>query len=88
MKSVGWLAGCALALACAHEGKGVVGESDMKMQGTVAREASQPQADSTADAATGYAVARPRNGSRSIARRPAGKAASARSLLGDGLRLA
>jgi pimeloyl-ACP methyl ester carboxylesterase len=52
MKSVGWLAGCALALACAHEGKGVVGESDMKMQGTVAREASQPQADSTADAAT------------------------------------
>src|SRR6202171_4223071 len=53
MKRLGWLTGCALALACAHEGKGVVGESDMKMQGTVAGEASQPQADSTADAATG-----------------------------------
>jgi pimeloyl-ACP methyl ester carboxylesterase len=51
MKSLGWLTGCALALACAHEGKGVVGESDTKMQGTVAEEASQPQADSTADAA-------------------------------------
>src|SRR3984893_9139327 len=53
MKRLGWLTGCALALACAHEGKGVVGESDTKMQGTVAGEASQPQADSTADAATG-----------------------------------
>src|SRR5258708_17112 len=51
MKSLGWLTGCALALACAQEGKGVVGESDTKMQGTVAEEASQPQADSTADAA-------------------------------------
>src|SRR6202171_4274913 len=52
MKRLGWLTGCALALACAHEGKGVVGESDTKMQGTVAGEASQPQADSTGGAAT------------------------------------
>jgi len=51
VKSLGWLTGCALALSCAHEGKGVVGESDTKMQGTVAEEASQPQADSTADGA-------------------------------------
>jgi hypothetical protein len=28
MKSLGWLAGCALAIACAHEGKSVVGEVD------------------------------------------------------------
>jgi hypothetical protein len=26
MKSLRWLTGCALALACAHERKGVVGE--------------------------------------------------------------
>jgi len=51
MKSLGWLTGCALALACAHEGKGVVG-SDTNLKGTVAAEASQPQADSTADAST------------------------------------
>jgi pimeloyl-ACP methyl ester carboxylesterase len=36
MKSLGWLTGCALALACAHEGKSVAGESDTKMQGAVA----------------------------------------------------
>jgi pimeloyl-ACP methyl ester carboxylesterase len=48
MKSLGWLTGCALALACAHEGKGVAGESDAKTQGAVAGAASQPQADSTA----------------------------------------
>jgi len=52
MKSLGWLTGCALALACAHAGKGVVGESDTNKQGAVAAEASQPQAASTADAAT------------------------------------
>ncbi len=52
MKSLGWLTGCALALACAHEGKGVVGESDTNKQGTAAADASQPQAASTADAAT------------------------------------
>jgi len=52
MKSLGWLTGCALALACAHEGKGVVSESGTNMQGTVAADASQPQAASTADAAT------------------------------------
>ena len=51
MKSLGSLTGCALALACAHEGKGVVG-SDTNLKGTVAAEASQPQADSTADAST------------------------------------
>ena len=45
MKSLGWLTGCALALSCAHEG--VVGEIDTKMQGTVAADASQPQADAT-----------------------------------------
>jgi pimeloyl-ACP methyl ester carboxylesterase len=50
MKNLGWLTGCALALACAHERKGVVGQSDTKMQGTVAGETTQPQADSTADA--------------------------------------
>jgi pimeloyl-ACP methyl ester carboxylesterase len=59
VKSLGWLTGCALALSCAHEGKGVVGESDTKMQGTVAEEASQPQAASTADGAT--AAIRPFN---------------------------
>jgi pimeloyl-ACP methyl ester carboxylesterase len=48
MKSFGWLTGCALALACAHEGKGVVGESDTKTQGAGAEAASQPQAGSTA----------------------------------------
>jgi pimeloyl-ACP methyl ester carboxylesterase len=52
MKSLGWLTGCALALACAHEGKGVVGESDTNRKGTAAAEASQPQAASTAGAAT------------------------------------
>jgi len=59
VKSLGWLTGCALALSCAHEGKGVVGESDTKMQGTVAEEASQPQAASAADGAT--AAIRPFN---------------------------
>ena len=52
MKSLGWLTGCALALACAHESKGVAAESDTKMQGTVAAQSSQAQAASTADAAT------------------------------------
>ena len=44
MKSPGWLTGCALALACAHENKGVVSQSDTKMQGAVVG-ASQPPAD-------------------------------------------
>src|SRR2546421_2576531 len=52
MKSLGWMTGCALALAYAHEDKGVVRESDTNMKGTVATQASQPKADSTADAAT------------------------------------
>ena len=52
MKSLGWLTSCALALACAHDGKSVAGDSDTKMQGTVAAQSSQPQAASTADAAT------------------------------------
>jgi len=52
MKSLGWLTGCALALACAHEGKSVAGDSDTKMQGTLAAEMSQPQAASTAEGAT------------------------------------
>jgi len=52
MKSLGWLTGCAIALACAHEGKGVVAESDGKTQGAVAAQPSQPQAASTADATT------------------------------------
>jgi hypothetical protein len=59
MKSLGSLTGCALALACAHESNAVVGLSDTKTQGTVAGEASQPQAASTADAAT--AAIRPLN---------------------------
>ena len=45
MKSLGWLTGCALALACAHESKGVVGDTDPKMKGAAAREASPPPAD-------------------------------------------
>src|SRR6202171_6516669 len=49
MKSIGWLIGCALALACAHEGKSVVGESDTKMQGAAA-DAAKPQAASTSEA--------------------------------------
>lgn len=49
MKRLGWLMGCALALACAHESKSVAGESETKMQGT-ATEAAKPQAASTADA--------------------------------------
>src|SRR5438067_920104 len=52
MERLGWLMGCALALACAHEGKGVVGERDTNMKGTVAADASQPQAASTVDAST------------------------------------
>jgi pimeloyl-ACP methyl ester carboxylesterase len=43
MKSLGWLTGCALALACAHEGKGGAGESDTMK--SAAAEASQPPAD-------------------------------------------
>ena len=39
MKSLGWLTGCALAIACAHEGKSVAGDSDTKMQGAVAGDA-------------------------------------------------
>ena len=54
MKSLGWLTGCALALACAHESKAVVGVSDTKTQGTVAGEVSQPQAASTASDATAF----------------------------------
>jgi len=49
MKSLGWLTGCALALACAHEGKNVVGESDTKAQGSAAVDPSQPQANSTSE---------------------------------------
>ena len=52
MKSIGWLTGCALALACAHEGKSVAGESDTKMQANAAAAAYQPQANSKADTAT------------------------------------
>ncbi len=52
MKSLGRLTGCAPALACAHEGKSVVGDTGTNMKGTVAGEASQAQAPSTADAAT------------------------------------
>src|SRR4051812_16032336 len=48
MKIYGWLTGCALALACAHESEGIVGESERKMQAT-APPASQP-VDSTAGA--------------------------------------
>jgi hypothetical protein len=70
MKSLGWLTGCLLALACAHEGKGVASESNTKMQGAAAGEASQPQAASTAyasnqkestEGATATAAIRPFN---------------------------
>jgi tetratricopeptide (TPR) repeat protein len=48
MKRLGWLTGCALALACAHEGKSVAAET--KMQGTAAAEEAKPQVASTSDA--------------------------------------
>jgi hypothetical protein len=52
MKSIGWLTGCALALACAHEGKPVASGSDSKIQGTGAGEAPRPQAGSMAYSAS------------------------------------
>jgi tetratricopeptide (TPR) repeat protein len=50
MNRLGWLTGCALALACAHEGKSVTGESETKMPSAAATEGVKPQAPSTADA--------------------------------------
>src|ERR1700693_4078346 len=50
MNRLGWLTGCALALACAHEGKSVTGESETKMPNAAATEGVKPQAPSTADA--------------------------------------
>src|SRR5438874_1370381 len=55
MKSPGWLTGCALALACAHESKGVVSQSDTKMQGAVVG-ASQPPADGATGAIRPFSV--------------------------------
>src|SRR5438874_3395853 len=55
MKSPGWLTGCALALACAHESKGVVSQSDTKMQGAVVG-ASQPPADGATAAISPFNV--------------------------------
>jgi len=45
MKSLGWLTACVLALACAHESKAVVGNTDTKIKAAAAREASQPPAE-------------------------------------------
>jgi len=39
MKSLGWLTGCVLALACAHEGKGVVGDWGSVISDVMARQA-------------------------------------------------
>src|ERR1700682_6404338 len=47
MNKLGWITGCTLALACAHQGKDIVGESDSKMQGAAAAGTAQPA--STAD---------------------------------------
>jgi pimeloyl-ACP methyl ester carboxylesterase len=59
MKSLGWLTGCALALACAHESKGVVGDTDTKMKAAAAREASQPPADGATAAIRPFNVSVP-----------------------------
>jgi len=56
MKRLGSLTGFALALACAHEGKGVAGGSDPKTQGAGAVGATQPQAASTPDAIRPFTV--------------------------------
>src|SRR5438309_1733994 len=56
MKVFGWLTSCALALACAHEGKGVAGASDTKTQDAITVGASQPQAASAADAIRPFKV--------------------------------
>jgi len=60
MKSLGWLTGCALALACAHEGKGV-GETDTKMKGAAAGEAPQPPVDGATAAIRPFNVKVPEN---------------------------
>src|SRR5437667_2617524 len=61
MKSLGRLTGCALALACAHENKGVVAETDTKMKGAAAAEASQPPADGATAAIRPFNVKVPEN---------------------------
>jgi pimeloyl-ACP methyl ester carboxylesterase len=61
MKSLGWLTGCALALACAHEGKGVAGETDTKMKSAAAGEASQPPGDGATAAIRPFNVKVPEN---------------------------
>ena len=48
MKSLGCLTSCALALACAHEGRDVAGVTNTKMKVAAAGEASHPPADATA----------------------------------------
>ena len=61
MKSIGFLTGCALALACAHEGKGVVADTGTKMQGAAAGEASQPPADGATAAIRPFNIKVPEN---------------------------
>jgi tetratricopeptide (TPR) repeat protein len=52
--------GCALALACAHQGKDVAGESETKRQSTAATtEAARPQVAATADASKQQEAAAP-----------------------------
>src|SRR6266446_2447492 len=59
MNRLGWLMGCTLALACAHESKDVVSQSDTKMQGSAAAETGKPQPASTADVSKNEAAAAP-----------------------------
>jgi tetratricopeptide (TPR) repeat protein len=59
MNRLGWLMGCTLALACAHESKNVVGESDSKMQGTAAAKTDVAQPASTADVSKNDTAAAP-----------------------------
>jgi pimeloyl-ACP methyl ester carboxylesterase len=49
MKRLGLLTGCALALACAHQGKDVVSESDTNARATAAKGRSPTEADSTSE---------------------------------------
>jgi len=59
MNRLGWLMGCTLAFACAHQGKEVVSESDKKMQGTAAAETGRAPPASTADVSKNEAAGAP-----------------------------
>ena len=71
MNRLGWLMGCTLAFACAHQGKEVVSESDKKMQGTAAAETGRAPPASTADVSKNEAAGAP--AVTSVGARPDGK---------------